>query len=292
MLALFGDSVLLVVMLLTAPCFDCLVVAALMGCCYFTLRQQPISDGWFTEEARASLLLPLWFGLFLGNAILALDEQVPLYALGNTKTSDVNVYFSPSCPACREALLSLGNTAALYPVEEAEGDVDSIIRLAALLKANVPIREALPRCLKRDEPGPYTPFYERALLSVKLLRNKASLLRQGFRTVPLIQINGMPGFTSTPLDRPVALRQTPGLNDKPVAGPIGNADPVYPITPALPATASAPGPKDSGADAGSLPQTKRSPGADAPDGQELPDFLRNSDNLGKCGGGADAPPCP
>lgn len=272
MLALFGDALLLVIMFLTAPCFDCLVVAALMACCYFSLRQQPATDGWFTEEASRSILLPVWLGLFLGNVVLAANEQMPLYTMGNTNATDVRVYFSPSCPACREAILSLGNSAALHPVEEAEGDIDSIIRLDAMLKGNVPLREALARCLNSAEPAPYLPFYERAILSVQLLRNKASLMRQGFRAVPLIQINGMPGYKTTPLDRPYMTRQTPAS----LLEQERSADPVYHIAPpTLPP------------DAGSA-----LPGADgnaAPFDMGLPDFLHEPDNLQQCGGDTAAP---
>lgn len=196
-LALFLDALLLVIMFLTAPCFDCLVVAAVMGCCYFSLRPSANPEGWFTAgEASTSLLLPIWFGLFLGNAVLAANEQLPLYNMGNRRTVEVSVYFSPSCPACREAILSLGNAAALYPVEESEGDREAFMRLQGMLKAGVPMRDALERCLNPEEPVPPLPFYERALLQVHLLRNKASLLRQGFRALPLIQINGMPGSAS------------------------------------------------------------------------------------------------
>jgi thiol-disulfide isomerase/thioredoxin len=237
--------------------------------------------------------LPVWFGLFLGNAVLALNEQMPLYALGNTRTSDVSVYFSPSCPACREAILSLGNSAALYPVEEKEGDVESILRLAALLKVNVPLREALPRSLNKEEPVPYIPFYERALLSLHLLRNKASLLRQGFRAVPLIRINGMPGQAATSLDRAAAQRQDAGRPSNPGAAAASgqSADPIYPLSPSLSGPgASGQAPGQGGPDAFSAPRTERPSGSGAMGERGLPDFLQAPEDLSRCGG-ADAPPC-
>lgn len=266
-LALCLDTALLIIMFLTAPCFDCLVVAVLMACCYSTARKP--GDGWFnTGDTRPSFLLPVWFGLFLGNAVLATNEQMPLYAMGNTRTSEVSLYFSPSCPACREAMLSLGNSAALYPVEEREGDMEAIIRLGNLLKNNVRVEEALRRSRDPNEPTPYLAFYERWALEMKLMRNKASLLRQGFRALPLIQVNGMPGHKPTPIDRaPVP----------PAHSGAAGEGPVYDISP----PAAAPSP--------SLDQQSWGNGSlDANNG--LPDFLNEPGGLNQCGG-ESAVPC-
>ena len=228
MAALFLDSVLLVVMFFTAPCFDCLVVAIFLGLTYYHLRSA--GDGWFVAQQAPSLLLPIWFGLFLGNFVLAANEQLPQFAMGNTRSSDVRIYFSPSCNACRAAILASGNAAALYPVEENSGDMDSIIRLGALLKANVPMREALPRSINPDEPVPYLPFYERMLLSVQLMRNKAVVLRQGFRALPMIQINGMPVSKTAPLEEkgePESSLPQEGRGGPASEGPVYNLAPSY-----------------------------------------------------------------
>lgn len=224
--ALFLDSILLGVMFFTAPCFDCLVVAVFLGLTYYCLRS---GDGsWFVSPQAPSMLLPLWTGLFLGNMVLAANEQLPQYIIGNTRSTDVRIYFSPSCSACRAAILASGNAAALYPVAETSEDTDSIIRLEALLKANVPMAEALPRSISPDEPVPYKPFYERMLLSLQLVRNKTVVLRQGFRALPMIQINGMPVSKTPSLDEP----------KEPAASPQGgrtsstqDEGPVYTIAP-------------------------------------------------------------
>lgn len=191
-LALFADAVLLIIMFLTAPCFDCLVVAALIGLCYYFLK--PSADGWFSgSEVKSSILLPVWFGLLIGNSVLALNEQLPLHSLGNTRSSEIRVFFSPSCGACREALRSFGNAAALYPVMEKEDDFDSIVRFAALLKANVPVHEAILRSTNDKEPVPLLGLYDRSVLRLQLLRNKAALMRQGYRMLPLVLVNGWSG---------------------------------------------------------------------------------------------------
>jgi len=87
----------------------------------------------------------------------------------------------------------LGNAAALYPVMENEQDFDAIVRFAALLKINVPVHDAILRGINEHEPVPPLFAHERAILRLQLLRNKAHLFRQGFRTLPLVQVNGWPG---------------------------------------------------------------------------------------------------
>ena len=292
MLALFADAVLLVIMFLTAPCSQCLVVAVLMGLCYYTLKK-PAPDGWFAgTEITPSLLLPLWFGLLLGNVVLAANEQVPLYAIVNTRSSEsemrTRIYFSPSCRACREAISHFGNSAILYPVMENEQDFDSIVRFAALLKANVPVREAVLRSINPNEPVPPLAFFERGALVVKLFRNKASLMRQGFRGLPLIQINAWQGEKPTSLERPAA----PSVQRAPVPAhaplPATPPDTSAPLQPTPPDTSAPP-------QGDAPPNTPPSPhdglGMAAPDhlqpvsnGQQLPNFLTDPDALEQCGG--------
>lgn len=265
--ALLADSFLLLLMFLTGPCFDCLVVAFFFGMVYWTLRAGGNTDMFVSARRGSCLLLPLWFGLFLGNVVLAAEERLPRQVLGNAGAADtIRVYFSPSCKACREALLLLGDSAALYPVEEEQGDMDAIIRLARLLENQVPMEKALAESLDSDRPVPSLSFYEHTLLRVQLLRNKTMVLRQGFRALPLIQINGMP-------------------EGKAASTGVGEA---------LPATSFPPG--------GLSGETRRENGqpgirlemgesgrTEAPSGPDVTDFLHGIDSLNQCGGAGNAP---
>lgn len=212
-LALLGDMALLLIMFFTAPCFDCLVVAVFIGLCYYALRNA--SDSWFaSSRPTPSILLPLWLGLFIGNAALAANEQFPLYALGNSSAREVRVFFSPSCPACRTALVTLGSGAALIPVMEKDEDFDSIVKFRSLLERGEPMREALVRSLNDTEPMPDISFVEKWLLGVRLMRNKAALFKQGFRALPLVQINGMPtGMDPRHDEAPAPRTEARGLVD-------------------------------------------------------------------------------
>lgn len=305
--ALFLDSLLLVVMFLTAPCFDCLVVAVFFGLTYYCLRSG--GEDWFVARQAPSLLLPIWFGLFLGNAVLAANEQIPMFTMGNSRSNDVRIYFSPSCNACRAAILASGNAAALYPIEENAGDTDSIIRLNAFLKANVPMREALSRSIDENEPVPHLPFHERMILSLQLVRNKAMVLRQGFRALPVIEMNGMPVAGTTPAERKRELlppRFPETRSEQPREEPVYTLDPSYGEPSSTEGTAQERSSR-TGGDAGDQhdpaqpgvngEQSNRGRNTSAPpppgcdirygaSGQtdlgSLPDFLQNAEDLARC----------
>ena len=260
-LALFADSLLLLAMFFTGPCADCLTVAVFFALTTFTLR--PPAGGWFQEVPASPLLLPIWLGLFLGNMVIAADEAMPRAVMGNAANTEVRLYFSPSCPACREALLALDKNAALYPIKERDGDTEAILRLAAFLDQGLPMSVALTRCLDDTEPVPPMSMGQRLTFTVQLLRNKASVLKQGFHNMPLIMINGMPGSAlkaqgSATQNRSGALPEASGNDATGLGG-----------------------------DAVTAPMSPRG-GQSGTDG--TPDFLQDLDNLGRCAQGS-AEPC-
>lgn len=191
-LALFLDALLLLVMFFTAPCLDCLIVAAFFGLSCFALR--PLPDGWFGAVPGRMILLPIWCGLFLANLAAVGNEALPRWAVANAGNTSMRIYFAPSCEHCRAALMAWGHTAALYPVAETDDDADAVLKLEALLLKGVPMAEALERCRNPEEPLPPSAPFTRTLLSIRMLRNKAAVLKQGFQALPLIEINGMPSL--------------------------------------------------------------------------------------------------
>jgi hypothetical protein len=279
-LALFLDAILLIIMFFTAPCLDCLVVAALIAVCFFSLR--PVNSGWFLEDAAPSVLLPVWIGLFLGNCAVVVNEQTPQYTLGKAATAEVRLYFSPSCPACREAIQTLGPNALLYPVEEREGDFEAILRFESLLAAGLSPAEALQGSLKEDSPVPSISLPRQAIVRVQLLRNKAAVLRQGFRALPLIEVNGMPGFKG----KGGASAQPEGTRAGQPA-PAGEGSAIPNQTPAGNGTeqlGEESGPEDTA-------PTPTPPDQDfPPENGSVPDFLNHPDKLGQCGSDT-ATPC-
>ncbi|MDR2077058.1 MAG: hypothetical protein LBP61_09060 [Desulfovibrio sp.] len=190
-LALLLDAFLLLLMFFTGPCVNCLVAGIFFGLTAFAARPTP--GGWFLETPPQPLLLAFWLGLFLGNVVLAFNESLPHLTLGNSARKEARLFFSPSCPACRDALAALGPDVALYPIREQEGDLEAILRLSVLLDAQTPMAEAVARCRDPGEPLPELSLLRGLWLRIQLLRNKSLILRQGVDSLPLIQINGLPG---------------------------------------------------------------------------------------------------
>ena len=275
-LALFLDALLLMLMFVTGPCFDCLVVAFLIAATTYFLRPTP--HGWFIgEQPKQLILLPLWTGLFLGNLVVATDEISPRWVIGPNPTSHVRIFFSPSCPSCREALVAFGN-AALFPVFEKEGDLEAIVRLERLLAEKTPMPVALQKATAPDAPLPDISPLTRVIRTAALLRNRATVFKQGFTTLPLIEINGMPKAW---------------LKGRP-ADPVGQARTDRASHSATPTDAAHSTP--SGTDANGTTPTERpplpethKPGATVPVPEG--DVPWESGEVGQCGGRNTAP-CP
>lgn len=269
-LGIFLDAILLVIMFFTAPCLDCLVVAACMGLCLLSLMLS--RDGGIPAKKGYSFLLTLWFGFFLANSVLALNEKLPDYTIGREGSNEIRLFFSPSCPACREAVKTLGGKAKLYPVDEKEGDFDAILRFEELLKdRNLSYEQALQKSLDPLAPTPEISLFKRLELNIQLLRNKAVIFRQGFRALPLIEINGMPGYMPVK-DAQTLESETPESNGQHVEA--GNP----PGMPGEKPPARALG--ESGRN--TLPSNGGSL-------ESIPDFLNGTDNLGQCNQGSAIP---
>lgn len=270
-LGVFLDALLLIVMFFTAPCLDCLIVAACMGLCLLSLLLA--RHGGVPPRKSYSFLLAVWFGLFLANGVLAGNENLPSYTVGGEVSSQARLFFSPSCPACREAVKSLGGKATLYPVEERDGDFEAILRFESLLEDGaLDYAQALQKSLDPLAPVPEKPFFAQLLMRLQLLRNKAAVFRQGFRALPLIEINGMPGYAAP--ESAARVNESPAETE-PEAGGLTKAG-------APQNEQAGPQPAIGAHDSRTLP------GRDALM-ENMPDFLEGADSLGQCGQGSAIP---
>ncbi|MDL2210842.1 hypothetical protein LJC26_08605 [Desulfovibrio sp. OttesenSCG-928-O18] len=187
-LALCADGVLLVIMLFTAACVTCLGAAALMGVLFFILRRHVYSKS--PQPAGPSFVLLAWGGLFIAALALAGTEQVRPWHIAGTEQMERRVYFSPSCPACRDAITVFADQAMFIPVAERESDYPAIFAMQRALESGKNMPEALAAA--QNPPAYPALSLENAMFRLRLLRNKAEVLRLGFDQLPLIMINGMP----------------------------------------------------------------------------------------------------
>lgn len=216
-LALLGDMGLLLVMATTAPCVSCLVVAAMFALLYAGFRRA-------VHRARngasggpgISLLLLAWGALFLFNAGMALRGQTGVWSLtDNAEEATVRMFFSPSCPSCREGveLLSGHVDVAFYPVAENEADIARVLRMTRLLDEGASMAEAVAAVRDVSAPAGLASLApEYLLLRLRMLRNRAHVMTSGSQTIPFLEYQGLPAM----------LRPQPRHQPAPAA-PVGGA---------------------------------------------------------------------
>ncbi|MEG6506525.1 hypothetical protein [Nitratidesulfovibrio sp. 1201_IL3209] len=235
-LMLAADTALLALMALTAPCAACLVVAALIAGAFVAIPAEPRRD----RQQRISILLLAWGGLFFANGTALATERMGAWNLQGPENAPVTLYFSPSCPACRQAIAALANaapdTVAYRPVAENDDDIPAIEQMRRDVEQGTPVAEALRKVVETP-PAPAMSLFEQARLRWKLLRNKARVLSTGADRLPVMLMSGMPrlpfghaadGASPSPASRPAAPQQGPsspvqgpvqGQGGKPAAGP-------------------------------------------------------------------------
>ena len=186
-LFLGADCLFLILMGLTLPCVPCLGAA-----CFFALLFTTSTPAVFPR--KRSLLLGFWMVLFLFNGFFLARNALAPTPLFGTPNAPVKLYFSPSCPACHEAVrrystLAQQGKAALYPVAEQESDVPVIAAMEQLAREGISPFETLERAISR----PFVPRFglSTILLHWRLRANHASVLALGDGRVPLIIQEGL-----------------------------------------------------------------------------------------------------
>ncbi len=194
-LMLFLDCLFLLYMLFIAPCVSCLGAAVLMALnlCFLRRSSAALNGG---KPHGASIALLAWGLLFFANSMAAVNELVPPWALVAGGDNSTRVFFSPSCPACRDTVAALAGKAEFYPVAK---DPEDILRIAALQKfldESIPFAEAFERSQKLTLTPP--PMLQDIALHFRLIRNKAYLAKMNFTALPVILIQGAPWAQAKP----------------------------------------------------------------------------------------------
>ena len=193
--ALLTDTACLFYQSLFWPCASCLFVASLLGAIVL------LSIGLFPRFRRRFLvgLTCLWAVFFMNVGIsLAREALLRPWALSGEPGARVEVYFSPTCPACREVvekiLQSPGREeAAFYPVDKNPEDRS---RLQNVLDEGLSGERALYRLFEgRTPPRKGAGFG----LRIKLFQNRAVLAAHGIQRVPAIIASSVPQSYGPPV---------------------------------------------------------------------------------------------
>ncbi len=219
------DVCLLALMLITAPCFNCLITALFLLGVFLSFRSACRESGPDPRKARGrSVILLAWSFFFLCNVGIVLKSQVPLYCLSdNADEATVRYFFSPSCPACRQGIDRLSGSVdtAFFPVAENGLDVARVARMEEALARGRNMSQALAeaRTATYGEAGLFG--HGSLLLRLRLLCNKAHLFMEAGSVVPFVEYRGLPRHLSGPDPSAAGRRPAPRTD---AAIPLGSVD--------------------------------------------------------------------
>ena len=215
--ALIADTILLAIMLMTAACITCLGAGLLIALLYLSLRSHCRYNTSSSKGLPIALLI--WSGLFIAAAASAATEGLAPWRIAGTETAERRVYFAPSCPACRDAVKTFSDSAAFIPLAEEDSDNPAIYTMHKGIQNGLSPAEALETAMQAKRNGTLAEpsFPDSLIFRLRLIRNKADVLRLGFRQLPLIMINGMPQNSHD--------NSTPQSSSQPVAHPPSSALP-------------------------------------------------------------------
>lgn len=195
-LFLLGDTALLLLMLLTAPCINCLVVALFFCLSYLFFRNASLPQTQNGQGSGRSLLIWCWIFFFVINIGAVVRSQMEIWPiLDESGEGRARMFFSPSCHYCTEGIDYLSGHVymAFYPVAENETDIYRIARMIELLDKGLNISEALAKSADFTVPSFFSSLHPKfLLLHFRLLINKAHVFSAGSQGVPFFEYLGLP----------------------------------------------------------------------------------------------------
>jgi len=181
------------------PCSSCLVVAALLALGLVAGLLHEAAWGTVRLRRGAKIVLGAWLVLFAVDATDAVREQFQPWPIhGDPQTAQYEIWFSLTCPHCRETLQTIlytpemADLVVLYPVAKDDTDVDKFDMLYCGLNADVALDDALDRSWEAEEcdaDDVDLTHWERIVLRLRLAWNKALLVRKGHTAVPVLVSN-------------------------------------------------------------------------------------------------------
>lgn len=185
------DLGFMLLMIFTAPCVPCLVFAAILFLVFFMQCS--------VLKRRSTLVLPvliIWALLFTPNVFSTVNEEIGTWAIYGNQQSDVQVFFSPSCTACRKLIPSLSKNDSgnitYYPIAETDEDLEKIFLMQNAVNDGTSMYIAFNRAIRGTTDSVAIPFMARMKLQWNLFRNKSKLASMGVTRIPVLITNGVP----------------------------------------------------------------------------------------------------
>lgn len=189
--ALAGDVFFLSWLALAAPCFTCMLGGLFFLVVFFALYRARMP-----QSRWPKILAVLWFFALSPNLFFTLHEAAPPWPLYGPSTAPIQVFFSPTCPACHRTMNyfmpDIGKGVAVFPISRNETDRRKILIMLQALEKGVGFRDAYMLSLTRDLPEGKQGMADGWKLSWRLWRNKIALIRSGVTSIPVVIMQGGP----------------------------------------------------------------------------------------------------
>jgi len=187
-LCLWAEIVLLAWQVIYLPCSECLLTGLIWGALALV-------------EIRERLPVKVWSVVFLAALVLMGKDLVRPWPVYGDAQASMQVYFSPTCPGCREEigkLLAGGEVdpgrVAFMPVALKSGDCERIEVWQTVFRRTLNVDQAFQACWSENM---YTTAGWRDWLTVRLglICNRLMLARMGVNKIPVV-VSGAVGLGS------------------------------------------------------------------------------------------------
>jgi hypothetical protein len=181
-LVLVGDFAFLIIQFLFWPCTNCLIVAVFIGSFAWCLAGQ--------VKAGLRILCSVWLLLFSANLLLLAKDSIQPWPVLGKNNAEIQVFFSPTCPACRQVVENLLHRpdlvphAVFYPLAKNADDHERIKLLSRNLTQGMPPWQAF--AIHWQKLIPFDKLDHDWNLTLNLWRNQLHLAKKGAVQVPLI----------------------------------------------------------------------------------------------------------
>ncbi len=191
------DTLLLLTMVVTAPCSNCLLEGLLIVIVYFSFyfdsRNKKLPLKIFIPPFVYPWLIALF--MLLGNFMIFSTET---WQLAGNPNASIRVYFSTSCPACETLIDASGDSdeIAWYPVQENDNDVWSIRYMQEQMKNGSTFKQAYQKLKNNQHEENILDVlsFEHWYIQVQLWKNAAHVMRAGKNALPMVEFHGLPSI--------------------------------------------------------------------------------------------------
>ncbi len=206
------DIFLLSIMLISAPCSNCLIEGTLIVLVYMAFY-------WDSRNKKVPTKIPSPFFVFpwLIMLIMVLGDVFTSYTKPWPLTGDPNaqirVYFSTNCSACATLIDAQGDSDNILwlPVQEEENDVFNIRYMEEQMQAGLTFKEAYQK-LKTEKPSAniYDIFsFKHWNIQLQLWKNSAYVMKSNKNTIPLVEFHGLPSMLLPSVEKPQSFNNNP-----------------------------------------------------------------------------------